>query len=135
MVSNLNKGINNLVKQKSTLVKEADGVRYRDLNKNGKLDIYEDPRQPIEARVEDLLSQMTLEEKAGTLFINGSVVNEDGSIDDPSGPGGPRLSARAQMTQHKMTHFNLWAIPSVKAVSPGTTRFRRSPSKPAWESH
>jgi beta-glucosidase len=117
MVSNLNKGINNLVKQKSTLVKEADGVRYRDLNKNGKLDIYEDPRQPIEARVEDLLSQMTLEEKAGTLFINGSVVNEDGSIDDPSAPGGPRLSARAQMTQHKMTHFNLWAIPSVKAVS------------------
>ncbi len=34
-----------------------------DLNKNGKKDIYEDPAQPIEARVSDLLSQMTLEEK------------------------------------------------------------------------
>lgn len=34
-----------------------------DLNKNGKKDIYEDPTQPIEARVNDLLSQMTLEEK------------------------------------------------------------------------
>lgn len=34
-----------------------------DLNKNGKMDIYEDPSQPIDARIEDLLSQMTLEEK------------------------------------------------------------------------
>ncbi len=46
----------------------ADGFTFRDLNKNGKLDIYEDPRQPIEKRVEDLLSQMTLEEKAGLMF-------------------------------------------------------------------
>lgn len=34
-----------------------------DLNKNGKKDIYEDPEATIEARVEDLLSQMNLEEK------------------------------------------------------------------------
>lgn len=34
-----------------------------DLNKNNKKDIYEDPSQPIEARVNDLLSQMNLNEK------------------------------------------------------------------------
>ena len=34
-----------------------------DLNKNGRKDVYEDPAQPVERRVEDLLSQMTLEEK------------------------------------------------------------------------
>lgn len=34
-----------------------------DFNKNGVKDIYEDSRQPVEKRVEDLLSQMTLEEK------------------------------------------------------------------------
>lgn len=34
-----------------------------DLNKNGKKDIYEDPAQPIEIRVKNLLSQMTVEEK------------------------------------------------------------------------
>lgn len=34
-----------------------------DLNKNGKKDIYEDPAQPVELRVKDLLSQMTLDEK------------------------------------------------------------------------
>ena len=34
-----------------------------DFNKNGVKDVYEDPAAPIEARVADLLSQMTLEEK------------------------------------------------------------------------
>ncbi len=34
-----------------------------DLNKNGRKDIYEDPRASIDRRVDDLLSQMTVEEK------------------------------------------------------------------------
>lgn len=34
-----------------------------DFNKNGKLDVFEDPSQPIEKRIADLLSQMTVEEK------------------------------------------------------------------------
>lgn len=34
-----------------------------DLNKNGVKDIYEDPGQTIDARIKDLLSQMTVEEK------------------------------------------------------------------------
>ncbi len=46
-----------------------DGFSYRDLNKNGKLDVYEDRREPVEARVNDLVSQMSLEEKAGTMYI------------------------------------------------------------------
>ncbi|WP_372774240.1 hypothetical protein [Mangrovibacterium sp.] len=33
-----------------------------DFNKNGMKDIFEDPRQQIDARVADLLSQMTVEE-------------------------------------------------------------------------
>lgn len=41
---------------------------WRDLNHNGRLDRYEDVRAPIDARVEDLLGQMTLAEKAGTLL-------------------------------------------------------------------
>jgi beta-glucosidase len=41
----------------------------RDLNRNGVLDPYEDPSQPLEQRVEDLLARMTLEEKAGMMFL------------------------------------------------------------------
>ena len=46
-----------------SIEKTIDGYTFRDLNKNGKLDVYEDARQPVSARVNDLLSQMTLAEK------------------------------------------------------------------------
>ena len=36
---------------------------YIDLNKNGRMDIYENPKASIDKRIDDLLSQMTLEEK------------------------------------------------------------------------
>jgi beta-glucosidase len=110
-------GLNDLVKQQSNLVKHEDGFTYRDLNNNGKLDVYEDPRQPIEARIEDLLSQMTLAEKAGTLFINGAVVNEDGSIDEKAGVPGLGRAAKTQMIEQLMNHFNLWQIPGAKVVA------------------
>ena len=45
-----------------------DGQTFRDLNGNGRLDVYEDSRAPIERRIDDLLSQMTREEKAATLM-------------------------------------------------------------------
>lgn len=50
-----------------------------DLNKNGKKDVYEDAKQPIEKRVEDLLKRMTLEEKTcqlGTLYGYGAVTRD-----------------------------------------------------------
>src|SRR5580700_3097002 len=39
-----------------------------DLDKNGKKDVYEDPSQPIQRRVNDLLKRMTLQEKIGQLW-------------------------------------------------------------------
>ena len=47
---------------------EVDGLKFKDLNGNGTLDVYEDWRQPVDARVDDLLSQMTLDEKIGLLW-------------------------------------------------------------------
>ncbi len=40
---------------------------YIDLNKNGEKDPYEDPHQPVEARIADLLGRMTLEEKTAQM--------------------------------------------------------------------
>ena len=48
-----------------------DGYTFLDRNGNGQLDVYEDGRQPTDARVEDLLSQMTLEEKIHLLKGSG----------------------------------------------------------------
>jgi beta-glucosidase len=92
---------------------------YRDLNKNGKMDVYEDSSQPIPKRVDDLLRQMTLEEKAGMLFINGARVNDDGSIEDKPGKGlfAFAPNARNLVNQKKMNHFNFWAVPSPAALA------------------
>ncbi len=50
-----------------------------DFNKNGIKDIYEDPSAPIDARVKDLLSQMSLDEKTcqmATLYGSGRVLKD-----------------------------------------------------------
>jgi len=59
-----------------------DGFTFRDLDKNGKLDIYEDSRRPYTERVNDLLSRMTLEEKAGSMFMPPVSMKKDGSISE-----------------------------------------------------
>ena len=41
----------------------VDKGTYFDFNKNGRMDVYEDPSADIDDRIEDLLSQMTLDEK------------------------------------------------------------------------
>lgn len=51
-----------------------------DLNKNHLKDIYEDPDQPIDKRITDLLSRMTLEEKTcqtATLYGYGRVLKDE----------------------------------------------------------
>lgn len=55
-------------------------VTWRDLNHDGRLDVYEDTSQPVEARVDDLLRQMTVEEKVGTL-LHGTLP----AVDSPFG--------------------------------------------------
>ena len=108
-------GLNEVVQDKSTILFDQNGVQFRDLNKNKKLDIYEDINQPIEARIEDILSQMTLEEKAGMMFINGAPVSKDAEPDGNEGLEGPAsrmASVVENMDKLKMTHFNIWSIPA-----------------------
>lgn len=60
---------------KETIYKKG----WIDLNKNGVKDVYEDPSAPIEARIQDLLNQMTLEEKTcqmATLYGYGRVLKD-----------------------------------------------------------
>ncbi|MBB6056004.1 glycoside hydrolase family 3 protein [Tolumonas osonensis] len=47
-----------------------DGQQFKDLNNNGLLDTYEDWQRPVSQRVDDLVSKMTLEEKAGLMLID-----------------------------------------------------------------
>jgi beta-glucosidase len=47
---------------------QQDGLRFRDLNRNGTLDAYEDRRLSPEQRARDLVARLTLEEKAGAMM-------------------------------------------------------------------
>ncbi len=69
------------------------GLRFRDLNRNGALDPYEDWRLTVDRRVADLLSRMTLEEKAG-LMMHATLAGFTG----PNGVvlDGPRRGTAAQ---------------------------------------
>lgn len=69
----------------AVLVQNADakgGIYHKgwiDFNKNGVKDIYEDPKQPIDARVKNLLEQMTVDEKScqlATLYGFGRVLKD-----------------------------------------------------------
>jgi beta-glucosidase len=89
----------------------VDGFTFRDLNKNGKLDTYEDRRKTADERVYDLVSQMTLEEKAGTMFMtmismkkNGGVL-EKPSFADPQSLVVP--GTMDMMYAKLMNHFNV----------------------------
>ena len=79
---------------------QADGFVFKDLNKNGRLDPYEDWRRPVAERVDDLVSQMTLEEKAGLMvgpslaMGPGGTVREEPVFGRTRSPAGRRPSSR-----------------------------------------
>src|SRR5262249_20680570 len=83
-----------------------------DLNKNGRLDPYEDSRLPVEARVTDLLGRLTLEEKAGLLFQAIAPLDAGGTAGFGLAPATELIASR------QMNHFNLLgsADPRVMAV-------------------
>ncbi len=55
---------------RSVSIINKGGLQFKDLNKNGKLDKYEDWRLTPEQRAADLLGQMTIDEKVGFMIIS-----------------------------------------------------------------
>ena len=55
---------------RSVSIINKGGLQFKDLNKNGKLDKYEDWRLTPEQRAADLLRQMTIDEKVGFMIIS-----------------------------------------------------------------
>lgn len=49
---------------------ESDGLKFKDLNKNGVLDKYEDWRLPIDERAENLASLMSIEQISGLMLYS-----------------------------------------------------------------
>ncbi|MDR7076865.1 beta-glucosidase [Neobacillus niacini] len=66
------------VEARAKAILTVDGKEFKDLNSDGKLDKYEDWRLPVEARVQDLLGQMSTEEKAGLMLISSQFMQGGG---------------------------------------------------------
>lgn len=93
-----------------------DGVRFRDLNRNGVMDPFEDPRLAVPDRVSDLLWRLSLEEKVGLMFHTVIEAGEDGTVLE--GPGQISKSPTNVVVQTKyITHFNVHSLPNPRLTA------------------
>jgi len=93
-----------------------DGVRYRDLNGNGEMDPYEDPRLDVEARVEDLLGRLTLEEKVGLMFHTVIEAGADGTLIESAGAISKSPTSVVVLDKH-LTHFNVHVLEDARMAA------------------
>lgn len=82
-----------------------------DFNKNGKMDVYEDPDADIEDRITDLLGRMTLEEKTNqmvTLYGYGRVLED--ALPTPEWKGRLWKDGIGAIDEH-LNGFRQWGLP------------------------
>jgi beta-glucosidase len=87
---------------------KVDGEAFRDLNRNGSLDPYEDYRIAAADRVEDLLSQMTLEEKVGQMFHPPVLIEPDPLFRVFLEAMNAGTSIEELISRKSLTHFNFY---------------------------
>ncbi|MFV5689324.1 glycoside hydrolase family 3 protein [Flavobacterium sp. ZT3R25] len=101
---------------------KSQGFEFKDLNKNGKLDQYEDWRLPNETRVKDLISQMTLEEKIGFMLISTTRMEGDYAFQQDA----PKVEIKSGFNEEDLVqNINMFSkkplpVPVMSAV--GTTK-------------
>jgi beta-glucosidase len=64
------KAVQPVIGHRTVEILKVGNLEFKDLNKNGELDKYEDWRLPVNKRIKDLISKMTLEEKIGFMIMS-----------------------------------------------------------------
>jgi beta-glucosidase len=95
----------------------VDGEAFRDLNRNGSLDLYEDYRIAAADRVEDLLSQMTLEEKVGQMFHPPVLIEPDPLFRVFLEAMNAGTSIEELISRKSLTHFNFYGGASPENIA------------------
>lgn len=93
-----------------------EGITFRDLNGNGVMDPYEDPRLPVSQRVADLLGRLSLEEKAGLMFHTMASASGSGSVDD-NAPRAGRSGVAELIGDKLINHINVHFLPEPKLAA------------------
>ncbi len=86
----------------------VSGQDFRDLNRNGSVDPYEDYRVATADRVENLLSQMTLEEKVGQMFHPPVLIEPDPLFRVFLEAMNAGTSIEELISRKSLTHFNFY---------------------------
>ncbi|MEZ4775417.1 MAG: glycoside hydrolase family 3 N-terminal domain-containing protein [Bacteroidia bacterium] len=99
-----------------------DGLRFKDLNRNGSLDPYEDWRLSDAERSTDLVARMSLEEKAGFMIISTTRMENDWSFQRgrQSGPIGSGFNEEDLVSDNNM--FTRKPLPYPNMGAAGTTK-------------
>ena len=100
----------------------VEGYQFKDLNKNGQLDLYEDWRLSTNERVQNLLSQMTLDEKVGFMLISSIVMNGGGGF----GRGQANSNITSELSEKdvemSVNFFTKKTLPAPMLSISGTTK-------------
>ncbi len=101
---------------------KKDNLEFKDLNKNKRLDKYEDWRLPVEIRIKDLISQMSLEEKIGFMVISTTRMAGDFSF-QANGPK-PEITSgfNEEDLVQTMNMFTHKPLPNPTLTAAGTTK-------------
>ena len=102
---------------------------FRDLNKNNKLDIYEDHRLNSNIRADDLINQMYLEEKVGQMFHPPFTLNADLPMFIYEVLIRGRKLPESQILFKNISHFNLYGNPSPEELAIKINKFQRIASR------
>lgn len=107
---------------KSVKIITKGKFKFKDLNKNNKLDPYEDWRLSVDKRVADLISKMTLEEKAGFMLISTSRLKGDYSFQQNA----PRVPFESGFNEEDLVQeinmFSRKPLPFPMLSAAGTTK-------------
>ena len=110
---------------RSAAILDIDGLQFKDLNRNGQLDAYEDWRLTHEERSKDLVSRMSLEQKVGFMLISTTRLENDWSFQQgktagPIGSGFNEEDAVMEInmfTRKPLPYPNMGAAGTTKAVT------------------
>ena len=103
----------------------VNGEVFRDLNRNGALDPYEDYRVATTDRVEDLLRQMTLEEKVGQMFHPPVLIEPDPLFRVFLEAMNAGTSIDELITRKSLTHFNFYGGASPENIAKRLNELQR----------
>lgn len=107
---------------RSAQILKIGSLQFKDLNKNGKLDDYEDWRLPSNTRAKDLLSKMSVEEKVGFMLISTARMQNDWSFEGPKSKNPISSGFNEEDLVQSMNMFTKKPLPVPMMMSAGTTK-------------